>query len=188
LKTSKKSQLLAWIAQHGPGEIGELEFQALLAALSPISFDYLRRLLRDTAADHGIPLSPMIEGVRQSSFEDLRRTLVQLSELYEQEGEQVQRRGIERQKIRELVITAKDHARLALRGRVAPPSTTTDDARERKQEMLLWLLTWLENPPLFPQWVAIRARAVAHLGGSELASGEESIEDGAKSDDESESF
>jgi hypothetical protein len=25
--------------------------------------------------------------------------------------------------------------------------------------MALWILTWLENPPLFPQWVRLRREA-----------------------------
>jgi hypothetical protein len=46
-----------------------------------------------------------------------------------------------------VVITAKDHARLAARNL---------DKRAEKEEMLLWLLTWLENPPLFRDWVRLR--------------------------------
>jgi hypothetical protein len=47
------------------------------------------------------------------------------------------------------VITAKDHARLAMR-------KTNEEKRALKEEMILWMLTWLENPGVFPIWVALR--------------------------------
>jgi hypothetical protein len=52
-----------------------------------------------------------------------------------------------RTSIRRLVINAKDHARWAAR---------KPEKRADKEEMALWMLTWLENPPLFPQWVRLR--------------------------------
>jgi hypothetical protein len=54
-----------------------------------------------------------------------------------------------KQAIRKIVITAKDHARW-----------------RRKQENVLWLLTWLENPPLFPTWAKLRRGAASHLTSS----------------------
>ena len=48
------------------------------------------------------------------------------------------------------MIEAKDHARWAARN---------PEKRAEKQEMALWMLTWLENPPLFPQWVKLRREA-----------------------------
>jgi hypothetical protein len=46
-----------------------------------------------------------------------------------------------------VVITSKEHARLAAQN----PAK-----RAEKEEMILWLLTWLENPPLFAAWVRLR--------------------------------
>jgi hypothetical protein len=49
--------------------------------------------------------------------------------------------------VRRAVITSKEHARLAARN----PAK-----RAEKEEMILWMLTWLENPPLFAAWVRLR--------------------------------
>ncbi len=32
--------------------------------------------------------------------------------------------------------------------------------RTEKEEMALWLLTWLENPPVFTEWVRLRRAAI----------------------------
>jgi hypothetical protein len=42
-----------------------------------------------------------------------------------------------------------DHARWAARRKPG-----------EKEEMLLWLMTWLENPPVFLEWVKLRRRGV----------------------------
>ena len=120
--------------------IGENELQQLLANLAPISEHYLRRLLRDC----GRPLSPLVEGVRQSSLAELERTLGALAEEY------VHSSVGRRQHIRSLVITARDRARLASR---------RPEAARVKPEMILWMSTWLENPSSFPLWVALRKSA-----------------------------
>ena len=52
-----------------------------------------------------------------------------------------------RMAVRRLVITAKEHARLAVRNPTKRPD---------KEEMILWLNTWLENPLVFREWVSIR--------------------------------
>jgi hypothetical protein len=53
------------------------------------------------------------------------------------------------------VIEAKEHARWAARN---------PDKRTEKLEMALWMLTWLENPPLFPQWVRLRRQTLKGTG------------------------
>ncbi len=98
-------------------------------ALGPISDSYLRRLLRDS----GAPLDPLVEGVRQTGFDELERTLLALLDC-------------DRAEARPLVIEAKEHAKLALKRK-------PDAARE---EMILWMLTWLENPDAFPVWLRLR--------------------------------
>jgi len=129
------------VSGRSPGEIGEAEIEELRAALAPISESYLRSLLRES----GVPLAPMVAGVRQSNIEELETSLVALAEEY--------RRGDapRRAAVRRLVIAAKDHARWASR----TPSGQADE----KKEMILWMLTWLENPPLFAQWVRLRSQA-----------------------------
>jgi len=112
----------------------------LRTLLAPVSENYLRHLLRDS----GIAMEPLVEGVRQENLDALEASLLRLLEEYE--------RGDRERKtlVRRLVIAAKDHARWAAR----------DEARRAaKGEMMLWLTTWLENPPLFSEWVRLRRAA-----------------------------
>jgi hypothetical protein len=136
-RRGKSADLARWLEDHQPTRIGEAEFSQLRAALAPVSDSYLRKLVREC----GVPLHPMVEGVRQSTFEELETTLLQLFEEYEQSD------AARRMAVRRLVITAKDHARLAARN---------PEKRADKEEMILWLTTWLENPPVFEDWVRIR--------------------------------
>lgn len=94
-------------------------------------------------------MAPLVEGVRQDSFEELERTLRALGEEYaaaSAAGDAVRARACRRP-----AIEAKNHARWAL-GRGADPAA--------KEETILWLLTWLENPAVFPAWVELRKRAL----------------------------
>lgn len=128
-----------------PERIGETEWEALLRLLAPVSENYLRRLLRDLSGDSGVLLAPLIEGVRQESFESLEASLLKL--LAEYEAGDAGRRS----RARKVVIEAKDHARLAAR---------KPELRADKEEMILWMLTWLENPAVFPGWVRLRRAAL----------------------------
>lgn len=122
----------------------EPEWLELQAALAPISENYLRRLLRE--AD--VELAPMVAGVRQGSFDELEQSLAALWGEYES-GDTRRRSAV-----RKLVIVAKEHAHWAMR-RAAAGS----EKRAEKEEMSLWLATWLENPGLFPEWVRLRKAA-----------------------------
>ena len=133
----KSAELARWVEEHSPERIGEAEFAGLRTALAPVSENYLRKLVREC----GVPLDSMVEGVRQGTFEELDASLRKLFEEYER-GDQTRRMAVRR-----LVITAKDHARLAARN---------PEKRADKEEMILWLTTWLENPPVFDEWVKIR--------------------------------
>jgi hypothetical protein len=125
-KSGKRVELAAWLDLRKPALINEAVFEELRDALAPVSESYLRKLLRES----GAPLAPMVTGVRQGNLEELEASLLALLDEY-QKGR--------RAEVRKLVITGKDHARWA-----------------KKEEMLLWMLTWLENPPVFPQWVKLR--------------------------------
>jgi hypothetical protein len=149
-KPTKKRELFAWIERTAPPEIGEPEWQALLSQLAPVSESYLRRLLRDS----GVPLAPLVEGVRQESFDALESSLLMLLAEYER-GD-----AAARSRVRRLVIAAKDHARFAARNQDKRPKKEQGD----KEEMALWILTWLENPPVFPEWVRLRRAAIARGG------------------------
>jgi hypothetical protein len=144
----KRAELERWIERNRPAEIGRLEWEALRRELAPVSPGYLRKLLRES----GAKLAPVVEGVRQENFAVLEWSLMLLLEDYE-------RCAVPdcRQEIRRLVIEAKDHARLAGR----KPEKTAE-----KAEMALWMLTWLENPPLFPQWVQLRRQALPELSSN----------------------
>ena len=109
--------------------VGEVEFRQLAAELAPASENVIRHLLRDS----GIPLSPVVEGVRQNSVDELERTLGALTLEY------VAADAGRRAQIRRLVIASRDHARFS-----------------RRDEALLWTQTWLENPEVFPVWAALR--------------------------------
>ncbi len=85
----------------------------------------------------------MVAGVRQDSLPDLERSLLDLYDEYARAHEAGDKA---RERIcRRLVIEAKDHARWALRR-----------GHPEKEEMILWMLTWLENPGIFPGWVDLR--------------------------------
>ena len=139
-KRGKRSELAAWLDRAQPAQIGEQEFDAIRSALAPISESYLTKLLRES----GVALAPMVQGVRQSNLEELETSLLSLLDEYGRSDAQ------RRNAIRRIVITAKDHARWSVR-RAANP--------EQKQEMILWMTTWLENPAFFADWVRLRLRA-----------------------------
>jgi hypothetical protein len=136
----KRTDLLRWLERVRPARIGEREWAMLHVELAPISGSHLRRLLRES----GVPLAPLVEGVRQETFDALESSLLNLLAEYER-GDAAAKASVRRS-----VIEAKDHARWAAR---------IPDKRAEKQEMALWILTWLENPPLFPQWVRLRREA-----------------------------
>ena len=134
---TKRVDLQRWLERERPARIGEMEWAMLHVALAPISGSHLRRLLRES----GVPLAPLVEGVRQESFDALESSLLSFLEEYERSD------VVGRTSVRRVGIEAKEHARWAAR---------VPEKRAEKEEMALWMLTWLENPPLFPQWVRLR--------------------------------
>jgi len=142
---SRAALLSAWLAQHTPAVVGLAEFADLQRILAPISDSSLRRLLRAS----GATLHPLTAGVDQDSFPALRDSLNALAASYEFGDSSIRRAA------RSIVITAKDHAKLAARNvRVDPQKRT------QKAEMASWMLTWLENPAVFPAWVALRMKTL----------------------------
>ena len=139
---SKKLRLQQWLAERNVEFVDVSNLHEIVLALSPISQTYLRRLLLESR----VPLSILVEGVNQASMVDLERTLVALSQEYES------RDAFGRKSCRNLVITGKDHAQLAAL------KMESGERRAEKEEMVLWMRTWLENPALFPSWVALRMR------------------------------
>ncbi len=143
-KRQRRAEVEAYLQRRAAAGIGDAEFADLLLLLRPISEHDLRKLLRDSE----FPISPFCEGVRQDNLDQLERTLTALAGEYDASD------AARTKTIRREVITAKDHARFA--GRRAK-----DDARRaEKEEMVRWLLVWLENPPVFPAWVKLRRRTL----------------------------
>jgi hypothetical protein len=160
-KRGKRAELQTWLSQTRPSAIGETEFAELLRSLTPISENYLRKLLRDS----GAPLTPMIAGVHQANLEELESSLLALLDEYER-GDPSRRAAVRR-----LVITAKDHARWASRrAQPASPGSPADPASHQagssKAEMILWIITWLENPPVFREWIRLRKLQLGRVESS----------------------
>ena len=141
---SVKKRLRVILEQSPPPVIDEFVFESLRQQLAPVSAAYLRRLLKGS----GVPLSPSIEGVSQRSLDDLRRSLLALELEYSKSS------AAKARAVRTLVIEAKDRARWEAQ-RSSEPTI-----REMKQEMILWMLTWLENPRLFAPWVELRQSGI----------------------------
>lgn len=97
----------------------------------------------------GIPVEAPFGGVRQKTFDELERSLLELEEAYTRASETGDRART--QQCRNAVIQAKDHARLAARS-----PKTSPEKKAQKEEMVQWLLVWLENPGIFPAWVKLR--------------------------------
>ena len=126
----------------------------MLRELAPVSEGYLRKLLRESA----VPLAPLVEGIRQDSLDALERTLLAVLREYEA-GDKSRKADCRR-----AVITAKNHARWAQQRteRDSGPFCAVQRKKEKpeKEETILWLLTWLENPSVFPLWLALRRKVL----------------------------
>jgi len=150
---SKRVRLEAWLRERAPTRVELTDLDELLRLLAPIAESELRHLLRESGAD----LHPLVAGVDQSSLETLRDSLLALSGWYERGNAETRRFT------RRIVITAKDHAKLAARNR-----RVAVDKRNLKEEMAVWMLTWLENPEVFPFWVGLREKVHRAIpGGTE---------------------
>jgi hypothetical protein len=140
----KRERLREWLDAANVGRIDPSTRDRIAAHLAPVSASYLRKLLRES----GVSLDPLVEGVRQDSLDHAERTLCALSEAYLHTPREA----------RALVIEAKDHARLALR------RDADAKARSLREELIEWMIVWVNDPALFPIWVRLRrARHHAEL-------------------------
>jgi len=105
--------------------------------------------VRHLLAEAGIPVAQPYGGVRQKTFEDLEQSLVEMERVYSGASQRGDRATA--QYCRSVVIEAKDHARLAARS-----AKTAPEKKAQKEEMVDWMLVWLENPGVFPVWVKLR--------------------------------
>jgi hypothetical protein len=142
---SKKALLAEYLKERNLSQVTEREWREIVATLAPISESYLRRLLADTA----IPVEQPFSGVRQKTFEELESSLIAMGEVYIRAKETGGRART--QQCRNAVIQAKDHARFAARSPKVSP-----DKKGQKEEMIQWMLVWLDDPGVFPAWVKLR--------------------------------
>jgi hypothetical protein len=142
---SKKKRLSEYLDQRNLTAITERDWRGLIEQLAPISESYLRRLLVET----GIPVEQPFGGIRQQDFAGLEQSLLEMEQVYRCATESGDRARAQR--CRNAVIQAKDHARLSARS-----PKTSREKKSRKEEMIQWMLVWLENPGIFPAWVKLR--------------------------------
>jgi hypothetical protein len=145
---SIKQQLREYLDERRPDAIREAEWKELLKRLAPVSESYLRDLLRAT----GLPFEQPWAGVRQHTFEELESSLCELWRIHAEAiaaGDRERARYCRRQ-----VIAAKDRARF-----MAGSPRTSAEKRSQKEEMVEWMLVWLENPEVFPAWLEARKKA-----------------------------
>jgi hypothetical protein len=138
-------EILEHIRSTGAVFIDAATRDALARRFPTVSPNRLRHILRGT----GLDLDPLVEGVRQDTFQNLERTLLALRTEYLARHERGGRP--EAQPCRDVVIEARRHAELAQRNR-----NVSDEKRRQKSEMRLWILTWLENPDAFAVWLPLR--------------------------------
>jgi hypothetical protein len=149
---SIKQRLREYLDRTGSPAITEAVWRELLTTLAPVSESYLRELLRAT----GLPFEQPYAGIRQHTLEELEQSLGEMLEIYRDAmaaGNRDRARYCRRQ-----VIGAKDRARFLARESRTPP-----DKKGRKEEMVEWMLVWLDNPEVFPAWVEARKRVAPGL-------------------------
>jgi hypothetical protein len=135
-RLTKKQRMREFVAGRGWESIGEAQWRELREALPDISEATLR------ACD--VPVEAPWCGVNAHSFDDLEVCLRELSRIY------AERADLGRY-CRDQVIAAKESARWASKS-----PNVTEDKRAMKAEMVEWMLVWLDDPSLFPAWIALR--------------------------------
>ena len=147
---SVRRRLREYLDTERPAAITETVWTDLLQRLAPVSESYLRDLIRGT----GLPFDQPFAGVDQHTLDALEESLGGMLQVYLEAsagGNRERARYCRRQ-----VIAAKDRARY-----VANHSGTLPERKALKEEMVQWMLVWLENPAVFPAWVAGRRRVLA---------------------------
>lgn len=149
-KRSIKQHFREILEAEQPQVITESVWHGLLLRLAPISESYLRELLRNA----GLPIEQPYAGVRQHTFEELEESLREILRVYQEAT--AAGNGDRARYCRRQVIGAKDRAKF-----LAQNPNTLPYKQAEKQEMVQWMLVWLENPEVFPAWVEARKNALA---------------------------
>jgi hypothetical protein len=129
----------------GKAQLSAEEWRRLAALTAPVSAGYLQDLVADT----GVHVEPPWGGVRQHSLGDLERSLNDFERVYT--AARLRGDSVLASECRRVVILAKDRAT-----RLANSLRLSEEKRSLKREMREWMLVWLENPAVFPTWVALR--------------------------------
>jgi hypothetical protein len=146
---SIKRELRDYLDTERPSAITEAVWCDLTQRLAPVSESYLRDLLRET----GLPFEQPYAGIRQHTFEELEQSLHEMLAVY-RDAIAADNRDRARYARRQ-VIAAKDRAKF-----LAHNSKTPQEKRAQKEEMLQWMMVWLENPEVLPAWLDARKRAI----------------------------
>ncbi len=164
-KTAKptiKSFVLDYIETNGTTLVDEAEFAAIrkeaarrLQRDKPPSKPYLMDILSAAGLEidrrlGGVPVD-LRNRIRTRTLEDARASLAALAREYAAAED-----AVRAEDIRRTVRGAKDRVKFLLRRNLSP------DKRRVKEEILRWMLAWLENPQVFETWVAIRVSTLRH--------------------------
>ena len=82
--------------------------------------------------------------IQWKTLDELEASLREFQRTYAEQPER-------RRELRGIVIRTKDRARFASRNPKVSP-----EKRAAKEEMMRWLLVWLDDPAIFGDWVALR--------------------------------
>ena len=82
--------------------------------------------------------------IHWKNLDQLEASLREFQRLYAEEPAR-------RRELRDTVIRTKDRARFASRN-----SKVSPEKRAAKEEMVHWMLVWLDNPAMFEDWVTLR--------------------------------
>ncbi len=114
-----------------------------------LSKQYLLDILLSTKLEvdrrvGGFPVN-LRNKVKTGSLTETRKSLIAMSNEYKQATDQLHAKDIHR-----AVIYSKEHIRLSLGSKIS------EEKRTEKQEILDWLLVWLENPRIFENWISVK--------------------------------
>ncbi len=160
---SIKSFILQYLKENSPGLVDSRvladicrEAARALQRDKPVSRSYVLEVLGETE----VPIDRALGGLPV----DLRGRVhshdreVAAASLADMAGEYEAARSLgdktRMADCRRAVLQAKDRLKLLLRRTNLAPQK-----KEEKHELLQWFLVWLEAPPLFPAWLALRLKA-----------------------------
>ncbi len=169
-KRAVKSIVLDYIEKHGTTLVDEAAFAAIRkeAALGSARGKTPSDLyLLDILSAAGIEIDRRLGGVpvdlrgriRTGTLADARESLAALAREYAAAGD-----AARAEDIRRAVRNAKDRLKFLLGRKLSA------DKRRVKEEVLCWMLVWLENPLVFESWVALRLPPRRHSSDDRPAS------------------